>query len=369
MKASLLWTLTSGFLVLSACGKPVNRRSSMFEAWIDSGSPARLFGEGFEDRFEALPTSGTVQQMPWADTYWPNYKRGLAWRWQAGDEVAQMPSKDDVQAFDSEQINRLSPAEKYDLYLGQYDYPLTSSELSRTDADQDSWWGLCHGYAPASILFAEPEPISVANPDGIEINFTSSDIKALLTYAQQYQRKSDSTLFMATRCNEDLEDTFEPYSRACRGVNPGSLHIALSEMLGNRQEAVVVDIEQGQEVWNFPAISYQSEILEESSQIYDSAAEGTVKIIAVNTTVVFVQPINPHTEAIGAVDVGQFITKDYQYTVELDKEGRIIGGDWKSDDSPDFLWLQTPFEFSGYFEQLRNLHSQPLEENMTSRFR
>jgi hypothetical protein len=58
--------------------------------------------------------------------------------------------------------------------------------------------GLCHGWAPASITYAEPKPITVTNADGITIPFGSSDIKAQLTYfAAEYAQ--GVTKFVADR--------------------------------------------------------------------------------------------------------------------------------------------------------------------------
>ncbi len=39
----------------------------------------------------------------------------------------------------------LSPAEKYDIYVGRYDYPTVQSEWKRTNPEDAHWEGLCHG--------------------------------------------------------------------------------------------------------------------------------------------------------------------------------------------------------------------------------
>src|SRR5574343_122515 len=63
-------------------------------------------------------------------------------------------------------IDYLSPAEKYDLYIGRTDFPLTNYELKRTGIrtkkNIPEWEGICHYWAPASYLFDEPGPITVS---------------------------------------------------------------------------------------------------------------------------------------------------------------------------------------------------------------
>jgi hypothetical protein len=49
-------------------------------------------------------------------------------------------------------------------------------------------------------------------------------------------------------------------------------------------------------------------------------------------------------------------TKSYDYTIELNEVGEIIGGEWVSTDHPDFFWTQAPFVWNGYFKKLQNIY-------------
>ena len=81
-----------------------------------------------------------------------------------------------------ESIALLSPAEKYDILVGIYDFPLNNRAKAEGSVHEPSWSGYCHGWAPAAHRFEEPEPVTLVNDDGVEVRFGSSDIKALMTY-------------------------------------------------------------------------------------------------------------------------------------------------------------------------------------------
>lgn len=82
----------------------------------------------------------------------------------------------------STDIARLSPAEKFDFLNGPYYYPLKAEVEKLAAYDAESWEGICHGRAPASMNHNEPRPKILRNPDGIKIYFGSADIKAILSY-------------------------------------------------------------------------------------------------------------------------------------------------------------------------------------------
>jgi hypothetical protein len=49
-------------------------------------------------------------------------------------------------------------------------------------------------------------------------------------------------------------------------------------------------------------------------------------------------------------------SKKYVYWLDLDKDNNILGGDWKSDDRPDFLWVKyKPEGFEGTLSRLPEL--------------
>jgi len=128
----------------------------------------------------------------------------------------QLYTLEELKQMSAEQLKLLSPAEKYDIYVGRYDYPTVHSEWKRTHPTDASWFGLCHGWAPASLVFKNPNTTTLTNLDGITIPFGSSDIKAYLTYfSAEYQTdRGGGEWFIADRCNVDLDS--EPERKRTR---------------------------------------------------------------------------------------------------------------------------------------------------------
>ena len=131
----------------------------------------------------SLPSSGRTARATWSDTYWPNNKGGIASRWQTGQSFGyRLLQLSELRRMGPSGLRTLSPAEKFDIYNNRLDYPTVKSEWRRTSPSNPNWFGLCHGWAPASKLFREPGPVTLTASNGIRVPFGSSDVKALLTY-------------------------------------------------------------------------------------------------------------------------------------------------------------------------------------------
>jgi hypothetical protein len=343
-------TLISSFTL--ACGGDGGAGTSTFEeAWDRPNAPGQLLAD-YQDVLSELPLEGSTEKKPWSDSYWPSHRGGLSWQWQ-GDPGVRRPSRDKLRDMTPEQIARLSPAEKYDIYMGRYDYPLTSYEERRTNSSQPEWWGLCHGWAQAAANFDEPRATTVRNADGIEIRFGSSDVKALLAFAQQYDPIQSPVTFLGLRCDVDLPaSTDDP---ECKGVNPGSLHIVLANHIGRARQAFMADLRRTSQVWTYPISTFESSIVEETDEVYSSAAPGTVKVVEVETTLTHAGLVEPSFSAVGPANVQ---VERLRYRLELDADGRIIGGEWRTDRRPDFLWVQERPRFVGLFRRLGDLYEQ-----------
>jgi len=351
--ASMLWS----------CGRnqPGGTPAKLQEAWDDYNNPLRLNGR-YNFNFIGLPTQGTATTTPWSDTYWPNFLGGIAQRWYGAPSDGfsyALIAQSAATALTGPDLAQLSPAEKYDIYEGNFDYPLVTSERQRTHASDPSWYGLCHGWAPAAINFAEPKPVTLKGPSGIAIEFGSSDVKALLTYAQQWNRGPTDVQMVGQRCNSDISgDPDAANSAACRDVNAGAFHVILANELGLDNAPFVADIARDQQVWNQPVFAYKSQILGDVPTIYASAAPGTTRIVQVKTTMYYVDESSPNWNAIPAANFPQEIsTNDYQYTLELNASGEIIGGEWSEYDRPDFVWRETAPTLTGYLQDIGTIYA------------
>lgn len=354
--------------LLHACGPVFPRGESLVdisnpeEAWDANNDPRRL-RDRYVVQYNALPRSGTIRsETPWTDTYWPSYMGGLAQRWNDANGRRgfdyQPPSEAAVRSMNQSQLAKLSPAEKYDIYNGRFDYPFVASERQRTSPDLPSWHGLCHGWAPAALLYSEPNAVSLVGTNGITVPFGSSDVKALLIYVQQARDTRTGSRMLGGRCDIDLSNN--PGSARdpqCRDVNAGSFHILLTNTVGLEGTALVADIQRDLQVWNHPLISFSTQMVGETSNIPASAARGTVRILTMNTTVRYVSGLGPSWNPVPASRYPQQISsRVYQYNIELDAGGNIIGGEWATSDRPDFLWTQGAPRFVGYYAAVNDIY-------------
>jgi hypothetical protein len=337
--------------------------SQLRERWNKPNDPLRL-SEDYRRTFKELPLKGKSENLPWSDSYWPSYAGGLADRWREPETNAfdyDPYNLTQLQVMSQAEISKLSPAEKFDIYIANYDYPLLDSERARTSADAEHWEGICHGWAPAAIVFQEPKSIIVENSDGIIIPFAASDIKALLSYYQG-ERAEVGTKFLGMRCDIDIDEN--PDARlnpACKDTNAGSFHIVLTNELGLNKNPFVADIQRDLQVWNQPISSFKSRVVTEQ-QPSEGAAEGTQKEYVIETIIEYVSELSPAWSSFG--DEGQSVMKrTYEYQVEVNADDEIIGGEWISETRPDFLWTQEPAEFHGEFESLKVIYEKSISSN------
>ena len=354
---------------MSSCGRDESKqsKSSLTEKWDPINNPENL-QSGFEYRLEKLPLSGELQKKPWSDTYWPSYMGGIANRWNAKRPVDSFKYKtyklNELKRLSEKKLAELSPAEKYSILIQDYSYSLVEYERKRNHPTDETWFGLCHGWAPASTAFDEPNSTKMTNDDGIEIPFGASDVKALLIFVQQFDQTRGKEKGISDRCNHDLgknpENANDP---ECRDMNAGSFHVVLSNQIGTLNRAIVGDLHRGIEVWNHPIYGFDSQIVSESADVYPTAAPGTVKIVTVKTEMRYITEISPSWDrATIDSDPTQLASIFYDYQLELDSEGRILGGEWLQTDRVDFMWVQEAPTFSGYFEKVEALYKQAVSD-------
>lgn len=383
VQAPLLATL---FLVMSACGKDKNksdaapvapavgedgRTTDPREFWNPGNNPS-LMGSDFDKGFFALPLSGKLDETPWTDTYWPSNRGGISARWADAafnsDESNfgyVPPSREQVARMTKRQLALLSPAEKFDIYNGDYSYPTVQSERRRVRPTLPSWEGLCHGWAPAAVHFKEPQPVTMRNADGVEIPFGSSDVKALLTYYQGNVASNQvRTVGIAARCYESFAtNPAAKVSLECRDTNAGAFHVVMANMLGKKKKGFIIDETQDAEVWNQPAYEYSSRI-EGVKGPSANAAPGTVTEVVVVTRLTYTKEVRPSWEPLNGTGGFYFETKTYRYRLELDSTHQILGGEWlnenlqpsASTDRPDFLWMADKPTFNGNFSSLETIY-------------
>lgn len=319
-------------------------------------------------------------------------------------DIKRISSKEDALRLSQDEISKLSATEKYDLYMGDYSLKLTNQVLNFTSPFDAYWEGVCNGWSSAAIEFHEPKPITVTNKDGIKISFGSSDLKALLSYyhasitSNFFAKRTLNTGRVGMRCKtkfpkeawfiqngkeyyksiQNNEVVINPVPEECVDTNAGAFHIVLANMIGLMNEGFVAEVVRDDEIWNQPVYGYKSEILEETTNPRFNATQGTYKQLKVKTVMeyandggrIFWGTNEPEDEFYAWWDATNG-TKNYrkgektfEYFIDLDQRGNIIGGMWLSYERPDFLWVKRSKGFIGtkmrfgiaaYLDNLKNL--------------
>ncbi|HYX35501.1 MAG TPA: hypothetical protein VE954_20590 [Oligoflexus sp.] len=253
--------ISAGLLLALLAGCEAPQSSDVKDRWDSANNPVTMMAtdNSFETSYDALPKSGRPALAPWSDNYWPTYQGGVGYRWNAENsrELSRLESKStdrlyrgqldenpELQKLRSEvygytpytkeqllampeaereaTIRSLSPAEKYDIYRGDFEYTTLKSERARTgilqtlrdqpdykkDKKIETWFGICHAWAPATIMFKEPAAISVETKDNIKVDFGASDVKALLSHMIDVDDNvTRYNSFMGVRCDSDISQT------------------------------------------------------------------------------------------------------------------------------------------------------------------
>ncbi len=318
------------------CGKRQEpSSSSLKEEWNEQNDPLNFLPTDFERKFAALPTASTLEKAPWSDSYWPSYLGGIALRWNTPFNYYEdsfryraLPYRR-IRRMGPAQLAGLSPAEKFDLLNGDYNYTLLNSERSRTGRNSPTWEGLCHGWALIDLYVG---------------NFSDS-----------------RTYFVAERCNVDLSrNPSAAVSPECRDTNAGTFHLVLTNQIGIKREGFVADITRDLQVWNHPVYGYESRVVSEVDGASPGAATGTVKEITLETVMQFISEAGSHWES----GITNTPSRTYNYRIELNADGQIIGGAWLTEDRPDFIWKQDPPEFMDVgplrFSSLKTLYENSI---------
>jgi len=390
-------------LVLGACGddsgsdltpKPEDEGKVVdgkTDAWNPTNNPNR-FRLDFKYKWEELKTyeQGEAAQTPWPSDYWATYEDSTNVRYHGLNTLSPMekydkafndwtpnmdllPMDPDVDCSSTsdgtmqdkhdDYYEQLGPAASWQhRYKGNWrarngiddDHDGTVDECGGDDLDGiETWWGLCHAWTPAAII--EPEPEKEVTVNGV--TFTVSDIKALLITMYD----NNSALMIGGRCNEKEierhEESGEIKQTECKDTNAGTFHVVIVNMLGIMKRAFAEDRTANYQVWNQPvykyAISDQREVSEEEAMeklghsgekykdVFDSP--NAERWVYVDMTTSYVREAWNTTEGPLVPRIEDFTGHDrYEYILELDSDGNIVGGEWLPDyidHHPDFLWL------------------------------
>lgn len=361
----------------NASGMPeliaISKAMSTLDSWPDHNHP-KIFDPRYVYKYEQLMSRPeariTDDKMPWSDSWWPARSGGIANRWQVGPAYPHFWPGDylyeqkRVMAMSPEEIRLLSPAEKYDIAMGDYTFGLTRDVIMNSNPRAPMWWGICEGWTGAALSHAEPAPVTVMNPDGILVEFGSSDVKGILALLYSWEGIKASTQ-LGLRCGAGPGEPWDPATSDCHDVHPAAFHVVLLNQIGFLNSPFAADVDGGpsghiqNETWNHPIFAYKTDVLDEwdcNQGGCQGAAEGTVRQVLVETLMSFADDERPMWHATHGTSDFLQKTRYYQYWLEIDGNGNIVGGSWTSAQRPDFLWIVPQAKFTGVFEGLNRIY-------------
>lgn len=320
-----------------------------------------------------------LKESPWSDDYWaiykgilgaryadPNFPASADWK-QNFDYIRAHSGLTVLNSGNAAAINRLSPAEKYDALVGDMNGSLTKRMWAEGKSYYDdngsveTWMGICHGWAPAAYMLPRPrKAVGTTTPAGIPLTFYPADIKALASLL--WANVDSPSRFIGGRCN-DKDPVKDPAtgrvtSSKCFDTNPGTWHLAIVNQIGVNQRSMVMDATFDYEVWNQPVYAYQYSYFNPqrmaaastlaAATVAKSAfnndkfkafrSSRAVSIVGINMRVAYVVETGPTQRPDDNPSHDAIHQVDYRYDLELDANGKIIGGEWYTNAHPDFLW-------------------------------
>jgi hypothetical protein len=304
----------------------------------------------------------------WSGSYWPQYQGSLGVRYRDPSFMTLMKDKEQYGKFKelrektplytfNGKENLLSPAEKYDLVVGDHSMTLTKyawelGEKNEKFGKVPTWRGVCDGWSSAAQMMPRPtKSVVLTTAQGTPITFFPEDIKALGSLL--YARAQDNVIFLGKRCYPVVG----VFSGGCDATNPGTLHKAIANRVGNLKKTFNADISTSSEVWNYPVKSYKFtyynvlsdvestdfkkvyELFEKKQRFAKPGRrhDRTYAIVGVKAEVVFADMREANLLETDGITEDKDLVKTYMYDLELDRNFTILGGEWESS-GPDFIW-------------------------------
>lgn len=324
---------------------------------------------------------GAPKDQPWSGSYWPLHTGSIADPYNENQNGFLnhtfrkiKPTQNLYKRFEKrlieyrraiqenkltpEMIDEMAPSEKYDLYLGDADFSLSSSIWAAT-MDQLNrigkialWEGSCHGWAAASIYVPRPQKkVHVLSLDGkYLIPLYPDDLKGLATLLWANSLVQDSSVVMGSRCT-DRRPKFDSRSGkvlndSCEGVNPGDFHVALLELVGKRKQSFIINRTNNTQVWNQPVNSYELRpfnlltgkpgslqesvteryLLQDRHRNYRSGR--ATALVGIQLTLKYGNESRPKHKDQDSKDDDKMKSLRLTYDLELDPQMNIVGGEW-----------------------------------------
>jgi hypothetical protein len=276
----------------------------------------------YETEFEKLKTSAKVPEwrIPYSASIHPERSGGLSATRTSAGPVLKLYD----QAFNNGRDLAYSYDRRRKLRTGVRRVGLFGGARRYTYYAAESWEGYCSGFTASTIM--HPEPVRAVDAGSVGgkpgVIFQPADIKALLSAAYNRTRK-DSYLFVAPASSRG-------------GPNMGTFHLALANYIGQAGHPVGIDRTRGYVSWNNPIYAY------EVTSVRDAGRSSNIQYKEVVTKITYTwygtdQTAQTNSETGERQGHGSR-SMSIRYYLELDDEGRIVGGRALSH-AGHFLWI------------------------------
>ncbi|PHR95733.1 MAG: hypothetical protein COA78_29635 [Blastopirellula sp.] len=211
----------------------------------------------------------------------------------------------------------LGPLAKLDQLTG-HTAMAWEQEHHPTNSDTPKWWGYCHAWSASAVMEVEPNQVrTIQLASGQQVSLSIGDQKALLAACHTRDiAHSYGDRFGDENGSEDKKD-----------LSPCTLWRLLKTYVKEQNVPLVLDVEAGPEVWNFPVYSYEIEYRPRGNSGQQIAQ--LVLLMADDA----VQPNYQGTKVR---------KQTYQFTFTMRNGAVVMGsGKWigrSKKDHPDFAW-------------------------------
>lgn len=366
----------------SACHQKKNSRY-LLEAGANEHVSAFLDYKSPIENLEQMETEnlmhGVAKKQPWSGDYWAISKGVLGNRFLDPNFLAVFTWRDKFKFIEDHSvplilekngqdgISTFSPSEKYDLIIGDPSGGLTKAMWAEGQPYVDaagkveSWMGICHGWAPAAII--EPRPTHAVDILSFDqkwsIHLVPAEIKGLASFS--WATNSFDTAFLGQRCNKKNPKR-DSHGRLtdpeCFDLNPATWHLAIVNKLGKAGQSFVMDATYDYQVWNQPVLQYTYTYFNvQTKKPVSTLAEARVEknnfnldiykkyrsreattLVGVTMKVSYIVENDLGSEETDSQANDVIVTTEYSYDLELNSDGKIIGGEWYQIEHPDFIW-------------------------------
>lgn len=317
---------------------------------------------------------GFATPEPWSSSYWPIHKGLLANRYNDDSSprsndfstnYAFYIAKPSETFIRDNVIESMSPAEKYDLLVGDSEWTLTHAMWKKGEdmlaqfGKVSLWSGICNGWAGVSHV-GTPVPTKSVDVYDVTgrylIRFYADDVKALMSYL--WAASNPPIERAGNRCNqtEVVRDAYlRPTTPSCLDSNPMTWHLTLVNRVGLKGLSLVMDSSAGDEVWNYPVAGYDYSYFNPRTFEPSNSLQASIQPIEKLTADKFRAYRSPKAKYVVGIMMDTFHpalvepnrtpntshvmhTMKFVYDLELDAEMNIVGGEWYGKDRADFLW-------------------------------